>query len=491
MRTVAIINQKGGSGKTTTAINLAAALARRGFRTLLADLDPQSHCALGLAIPESHIDLQMGDALLAPDHRPVDLSRLIWHVSKGLHLIPSTTKLAGLEAARGGLADRDDRDTRLAALLTRVADQYDWGVIDCPPSIGLLTYNALRAAGEILIPVETAFFALQGAGKQVSTIRAMCRRFGASIPFHILATIHDDSSTLAADVLHELRRRFERQMIPVVIRNDPKLKEAASLGVSIHEYDASSHGSTDYVRLAGVLASSDRPSSRAHSPHDAEPEWKAEPRPDSQESKHQESSRAVRHAADAAGPDAGVAIEEYQPTPALSGSTRTNAPMTRAAELAARARRLAFRSAELSRHLDADPEVARVMREVAQPDQQTPRHTENDRAQHLPSLRRIFGARQTPRGVLFVHPGGEGVTVCVAGDHNSWSPTASPMRYNPEVDLHEACLPLEPGRYRYRLVVNGQWIADPYNPLSEPNPFGQRDSVVIVEVAPAASLAAL
>src|SRR5690606_16175884 len=113
MRTVAIINQKGGCGKTTTAINLAAVLARRGLRVLLADLDPQSHCAAGLGIPERKIERHIGDAMLADDHEPLGADRLLWRVARNLDLAPSTMKLAGLEAIRGGLANMPDKERRL------------------------------------------------------------------------------------------------------------------------------------------------------------------------------------------------------------------------------------------------------------------------------------------------------------------------------------------------------------------------------------------
>ncbi|MFN7558925.1 MAG: ParA family protein, partial [bacterium] len=167
MRTIAIVNQKGGCGKTTTAINLAGVLARQGRRTLLVDLDPQSHCASGLAIPEARIDVQIGDAMMARPDQAIDWTRLLWRVSRSLDLAPSTVRLAALESARGGLAGAENAEARLAGVLSKIADQYEFCLIDCPPNIGLLTYNALAAAGEVLIPVETAFFALQGASKQI------------------------------------------------------------------------------------------------------------------------------------------------------------------------------------------------------------------------------------------------------------------------------------------------------------------------------------
>ena len=146
MRTIAIINQKGGCGKTTTAINLAGVFSRSGLRTLLVDLDPQSHCAAGLAIPEQRIDVNIGDAMLAPDDKRIDWTRLLWRVSRNLDLAPSTVRLAGLESTRGGLATMASPERRLLSVLSRLADQYDVCLIDCPPSIGLLTYTHLSPA---------------------------------------------------------------------------------------------------------------------------------------------------------------------------------------------------------------------------------------------------------------------------------------------------------------------------------------------------------
>ena len=163
MRTIAIVNQKGGCGKTTTAINLAAVFAHRGLRTLLVDMDPQSHCATGLGVPDEQIKPSIGDALLAADSENLDVASHVWEVAGNLDLLPSTMRLAGLEAPGGGLHELPDRDRRLALLLARMEDRYDRCLIDCPPTIGLLTFNALRAAREALIPVEPGFFSLRGA----------------------------------------------------------------------------------------------------------------------------------------------------------------------------------------------------------------------------------------------------------------------------------------------------------------------------------------
>lgn len=258
MRTIAIINQKGGCGKTTTAINLAGVFARKNKRTLLVDLDPQSHCAAGLAIPEQRIDIQIGDAMAAldPAHdgdAKIEWSKLLWRVARNLDLAPSTVKLAALEAPRGPLASALDAERRLDGVLTRLADQYDICLIDCPPSIGLLTFNALVAADEVLIPVETGFFALQGAAKQVATLKAMAKKIGISPPHRLVATMHDESNSLAREVLEQINDRFRNVVAPVVIRLDPKLREAVQYGQPTIEYAPDSPGAEDYAALADWL----------------------------------------------------------------------------------------------------------------------------------------------------------------------------------------------------------------------------------------------
>lgn len=255
MRIITIINQKGGCGKTTTAINLAAAMARGGLRTLLVDLDPQSHCAVGLGIPENRIDLDIGDVMVLPTNKPIDTTRLLWRVGRNLDLAPSRMKLAGLEAARGGLADKPDKERRLAQVLDRLKGDYDVALIDCSPAIGLLTFNAIAAANSVLVPVETGFFALQGATRQLTTIKTLAKRLGSEIPIAFVPTLHDEGSTVSHDLLGELQRRFGHQLSPIVIRRDPKLREAASFGQPAIEHAPDAPGSKDYLDLARWVAS--------------------------------------------------------------------------------------------------------------------------------------------------------------------------------------------------------------------------------------------
>lgn len=527
MRTVAVINQKGGSGKTTTAINLAAALARRGRPTLLIDLDPQGHCALGLAVPEAHIEHQVGDAMLSHDVRPPDESRLLWHVARCLDLLPSTTKLAGLEAARGGLADREDREQRLTGLLARWRSRYEWCLIDCAPHIGLLAYNALRAADLVLVPVETSFFAMQGALKQAQAIRATCRRFGTSPGVRVLPTMHDEGSALAIDVLEELKRHFRRELVRAPIRLDPKLREAASLGLPIFEYDPASRGAHDYAALAASLDGGPLPDDIGPEP--------AEPGADDGQARVPEIRVAMGlHAATGAGqapPGPGVPRSldplAHGATPGADRSTAPNlliadggatatpprqlAPLTRAAELAERAKRLAARTAELTRRLEAEalgteaqpaapPAPAALERPARADAPATPWLNGHISAAPAPAqplaqgtappntgASAAFGVLQHAGITSFAQPGGTHARVSIAGDFNAWSATATPLLCDPGDGVHRASVCLPPGRHRYRLVVNGQWMADPYNPVREPNPFGEFDSVVDVPPTTAGS----
>jgi len=247
MRTIAIVNQKGGCGKTTTSINLAAELARRGKRTLLVDLDPQGHSGLGLMIDESKIRKDISD-LLASDLRYEDGHRAMEEalhpvIAGRLDLIPSTVRLAIVQQRRiqeGGIADHPDRDRCLERVLALVADRYDFCLIDCSPAIDLLTFNALRAADETLIPVETGFFALKGARRQVATIESLMRQVGRPFDFFLLPTLHDEASPRAVHALDELVSEFPYQVVPVSIREHEALRESVSIGISIQEHARSS-----------------------------------------------------------------------------------------------------------------------------------------------------------------------------------------------------------------------------------------------------------
>lgn len=254
MRTLAIVNQKGGCGKTTTAINLAAALAEQGARVLVVDMDPQGHCAAGLGVPDARIEFGMAQALLCEPPGGSDPMSWLWECARGVRLAPSTVALAGLESARGGLASLSDRDRRLARMLERLARHFDWCVIDCPPTIGYLTFNALRAADEAVVPVETGYFALMGAQRQLATVEALVKQVGRALPVRLVPTLHRDGSQLSGDILGALQRRFGAQVSPAPVRDHEVLREAASLGQSIVEFAPGSGAHEDFRSLAAWIA---------------------------------------------------------------------------------------------------------------------------------------------------------------------------------------------------------------------------------------------
>jgi chromosome partitioning protein len=473
VRTIAIINQKGGCGKTTTAINLAAELARARLRTLLVDMDPQSHAAAGLGVPESKLDLDVTDALLTPPGKPAALSRMLWNPVANLDLLPSRVRLAGLEAPRGGLAEAPDKEHRLRSLLAGSFKGYDVAVIDCSPAIGLLTFNALAAADTVLIPVETGYFSLQGAFKQLNTVRTLARRLGAQPTVRVLATLHDPANAVANDLLAELRKRFGPKLAPVIIRYDPRLREAVSFGKPINEYAPQSSGAHDYRDLARwaieLLHGAARPADSPSVDIDPGEGWD-EGRP-AIVSITGESSPTVNIVA---GPGAEAAL-----TPRAVPLTRSDPAvadasarvMSRIEEVARRAITMqrSLGEAQPTREQDTGPRASTL---CVQPEPKPLPPTE--------SIRRLFGARATGQGLLFVQPLGIGRQVFVAGEFNDWSPSVNPMRRNESLGIFELLLPVKPGRHRYRLVVDGVWLADPHNPEAENNPYGSADSVALM-----------
>lgn len=495
MRTIAIINQKGGCGKTTSAINLAGLLAKAGHRTLLVDMDPQSHCAAGLGVPEHRLDMDIGDAMVCVGLRPIDTARLFWRAGRNLDLAPSRMRLAGLEAPRAPIADATDKEFRLKRVLAEVATGYDVVIIDCSPSIGLLAYNALATAEMVLIPVETSFFSLQGATKQVNTVRTMARRLGSHIQVSILPTIHDESNAVANDLLQELRRRFKDKLAPVVIRRDSKLREAASFGQTIHDYAPGSTGAVDYAALAqwvGELVTKMPALPEAGS--DFLDPALVEVMPNGE--------------MDYASPNDLVAGTGPLPFPSMSTnrgpgeivmppSFAAAAPValapsidrgvSRAEDVARRAQQFLRRSpaAAEAPTMEARPAGAPALARpspAAAPLRIDSAHA--DPAAGLsPASRSLLGVRLTTQGVLFVQPLSLGHSVCVAGDFNNWSMTANPMRRNPTLSIFETCIPIAPGKTRYRLVVDGVWASDAYNEHSEPGNFNEPNNVIDVPAA--------
>ena len=438
MRTIAIINQKGGCGKTTVSINLAAVLASMGRKTLLVDMDPQSHCSLGLAVPEDKLERSIGDMLRCGLDGTMAFGELVWQISRHLDLAPSTIGLAGIEQA---LSTAPDKDRRLQQILSTVADDYEYCVIDCPPSIGLLTFNALRAAEEVIIPVETGYFSLQGAIRQEKTIRSVARKVNHVARFKVLATMYDLRAKLARKILSELRQHFKEQLLPVVVHFSSKLKEASSFGLPITEYDADSRGMKDFERLADWLVSN---------PLATEPD---EPMIRT----HPTASRAAELVERARALSARTA--------ALASNISGNGVQTTAAETGNRAV-----AAFVNTHANAKPAGAVLL--------DPPRKEAVAAAGEDQRVASLYGVKATARGILFIQPSDGASQMQIAGDFNAWTPSTTPMCHDEHLGIWQAHVELPPGRYQYRVVVDGNWIRDPHNSDFEINPFGELNSVV-------------
>jgi chromosome partitioning protein len=360
MRSIAVVNQKGGCGKTITSINLSAFLALAGRRVLLVDMDPQGHSTLGLAARAPDPTRTMYDVFLAEMGRStVTLTDIIRRVDLDLDLAPSDIRLSAIPEALAGVAGREYLLTRM---LASVDQEYDYVIIDCPPTVGLLTFNALMACSEALVPMEPSFFSLHGVGKLFETFQVLERETGHRIEPRVVVTQFAGRSPFVKSILDEVRQHLAGLHYETVIGHSVKLAEAASHGVPITRYAPQAAGFRDYEALAREVLQRE--------PAPAQP--------------------APREEAAAAS------------APVISG----------------------------------DSVVFSIEAPLAE-------------------------------------------RVQLAGDFNGWRPDTLELRR--VGDVWKTSLTLEPGRYRYRFVVDGHWQRDPLNEAIEPSPYGGYDSLVVLE----------
>ena len=429
MRTIAIINQKGGCGKTTTSINLAACLARLGHKTLLVDMDPQGHCGVGLAVPEEQIERTVYETLIEErDGKVVRIDQIVWQIASDFDLAPSNLRLAGFEQVFAG---RQGREDRLLRALDAVRGQYEWAIIDCPPSVGLLTFNALRAADEAIVPVETGYFSLHGLAKMMETLEVLKDKCNKQITIRVLPTLYDTRTKLAREVLSELRAKFRDYLMESTVNFNTKLKEAASFGQPITEYDPGSRGYKDFVNLARELMGA--------RPMELEPvisEKLSRPAELVQRAKQLSQLTSVQFGRPGSSRDAAL-----QPVGGNGeGAAATSVVQRSAAALA--------------------PSPGKT---TAQ------------------KIEEFYGVQQFGEEVIFSARFDTAKRVLIAGDFNNWSPDSTPMVKNGHPGKWTMSLPLRPGRYRYRFIVDGQWVTDPHNKYVEANQFGELNNIVEVK----------
>jgi len=404
MRTIAVVNQKGGCGKTTVSINLASALAETGQKTLLVDMDPQSHCAVGLAVPEEQIEQSIYDVLISKSrNEPIKLTEILWQISDRLELAPASIDLSAFEQQMTGITESENC---LKNVLIDMKGEYDYTIIDCPPAVSLLTFNALRAATDVIVPVETGYFALHGLSKQLETLNILCERCSQQVDVKVLASMYDIRTKMAREVLAELRKHFADKMFATIVNFNTKIKEAASFGQPISEYDSASRGQRDFRLLAQEVIDSE-----------------------------------------------------------------------------ARQQRRQIVSS-LTDQLESMSATADELLQVAKPAIKTiqPQVTERPEPEDIDiKLSDYYGVNQINDAVVFVTLYPRAENVHVAGDFNNWQPEQTPMQKVDAGGVWKTKLNLPAGKYHYRLVVDGQWQQDPYNELTELNPFGEFNSVIEVQ----------
>ena len=356
MRIIAITNQKGGCGKTTTAINLAASLSTNNRKVLLIDLDPQSHATLGLNIKAS---LSIYNVLSKISHQKAKLEGIIQNVSPDFDIAPSSIVLSTLEQE---LAGEIGRESRLTEVIKSFRNNYDYILIDCPPNLGILTINAIRASSEVIIPVEASRFSLEGLDQLISIVDLVRDRLNHQVDFKVLVTNFDSRLGHSFKMLERIKKDFKDKLLSNIIHVNVKLKEAQNQGTHVLDYDKYCRGAKDYFSLSREIIT-----------------------------------------------------QEKTPTPALVLEKRMN----------------------------------EILKE------------------QLPQLTEIIFSVFAP----------EARDVYLVGEFNNWqvNDSARMMQNN---GTWSKKINLNSGKYRYRFVVDGNWIEDISNPLKEVNPYGSVDSLV-------------
>ncbi|MFH1383874.1 MAG: AAA family ATPase [Candidatus Omnitrophota bacterium] len=246
VKVIAVANQKGGCGKTTTSINLSASLSFLGKKVLLIDLDPQAHSSIGLGVNPEELEQSLFD-VFDEDGKDVDISDVIVKGYKNLDLAPAQVILSAIEQKLSGIKGRE---SKLAEKIKTLKNAYDYVIIDCPPSLGLLTFNALCAADEVLVPVEPSFFSLHGLKKLLETVALVREVTGRAITTHSVITMFDRRTKHSRELVEDIKNFFGDNNLSVIVRKNIKLQEAAQAGKPITEFDKNSLGFKDYMQVA-------------------------------------------------------------------------------------------------------------------------------------------------------------------------------------------------------------------------------------------------
>jgi chromosome partitioning protein len=375
MKTIAIANQKGGCGKTTTAINLSAALAATGRRVLLIDLDPQGHASFGLRASKLPIDKSIYYVLTDNPEKRRSLDSCIANVSPNFDIVPSNIQLSTLEQE---FKDKEDAVSELYRVLSSCQSAYEYIIIDCAPSLGFLTFNALRAADQVIVPIDMSAFTLMGVGKLLGMLELIKTKTGHVPRLNALATLFDIRTTYSQWVLEEVKDFFGDQVFRTVIRLNVALKRAVSEGVSIIDFDKTSNGAKDYTALC------------------------------------------------------------YE-TLRLDGVEDPKKPFVSSMSVQVTQKRESVLSKREKIEKSSEPDT---------------------------------------KEVTFAMESSAAKDIYVAGDFNDWQLNDGSRLARSENGCWEKQVKLPHGRYRYKFVVDGEWMVDSKNQLREINAFGSFDSLM-------------
>jgi chromosome partitioning protein len=379
MKTISVSNQKGGCAKTTTTINLAGALAVLGKKVLVIDLDPQAHASFGLGMSNRPADTSIYSVLTENSDKRKSISECIVNVSQNLDLISSNILLSTLEQE---LKDKDDAVAKLHNILAASKLDYDYAIIDCPPSLGFLTFNSLRAAELVIVPIDMSAFSLMGVGKLLGLLELINIKIGHAPRVNALATIFDKRTKYSQTMLEEIKHFFKTQMFDTVMRTSVALKKAAFAGVPVVQLERESNGAIDHLALAKEILRQD-----------------------------------------------GAAEFEL----ALE---------------------------EVSEKKEEQPIKIIPRKEVVEAQKNLTSHT------------------LSSKDITFLINNPAAKEIHIVGDFNGWKINDETRLSKRDDGRWEKSLALDPGKYKYKFVVDGEWVLDSQNTEKEQNSYGTFDSII-------------